>query len=749
VSAYAVAEPVAAKRCACGGVIGADGMCAKCRAKRLALRRRSAGPAPRSAPSIVHEVLRSGGQPLDPGARGAAEARLGHDFGRVRVHTDERAAESAAAVRATAYSVGDHIVFGRAAYAPATPSGRALLRHELVHTLQHDGSAAIPDRLPIGAVDDEAEHEADRLATGPVQPRDVAVRRRPAALRRRWTTAQRIDESRAASLPDEHRGSETVRIHVTRTLVPCPCSRVLDTREGVFYNPDLDNLAIAYRHCRGGRTVDVYGRLEQVGSSFLSGTAPTAGTGTAAIDVNVVGRVVSGRVVVEALGTQVGGAGIGGHAQIVFQGGEWRVFLEPQFIQRLASAGGTTAQELEVSLGGRVGRASGRVDMRNLLDPAQRSIGGAACLEVTSGTNLCLFPQSPAGGGFQITGGIQGSIGGPEVRREECFQCLCPPPARVYSCIEDVLPRSETVTEDVQVQREEDLRYYFRLDRTDSSEESELRTASDTALGTAVSRLGAGGSAVFILGYASPEADERLHNQDLSQRRAEWLRATLASRVGASVALPEASGAGELLGRKPQPTPSSRLGEAIRPMGFRSAELLTPFLLGEEIPRAELREQFVSLFNTLDTPADRLALFGLTPDDPIAPGVLRAVDEFLRSRGGTRPWERIFRRLRYAVIRVRRTVTEPHERTIEHQGSSDRLPDSECRPYSREAERANLFGPVDPAASRPTATASEREGDCPSGPAPADTQRGCDYRLPASARLSPTAPDVAPQRLGP
>src|SRR5262249_16659575 len=59
-------------------------------------------------------------QPLDPTTRGFMESRFGHDFSQVRVHTDARALESADALRARAYTVGDDIVFSRGAYAPGT-----------------------------------------------------------------------------------------------------------------------------------------------------------------------------------------------------------------------------------------------------------------------------------------------------------------------------------------------------------------------------------------------------------------------------------------------------------------------------------------------------------------------------------------------------------------------------------------------------------------------------------------------------
>ena len=47
------------------------------------------------APSLVSDVIASPGRPLDASTRSLMEPRLGHDFSQVRVHTDDRAAESA------------------------------------------------------------------------------------------------------------------------------------------------------------------------------------------------------------------------------------------------------------------------------------------------------------------------------------------------------------------------------------------------------------------------------------------------------------------------------------------------------------------------------------------------------------------------------------------------------------------------------------------------------------------------------
>src|SRR5438270_12298562 len=64
----------------------------------------------REAPPLVHEALRAPGQPLDAPTRSSFEHRFGGDLGRVRVHADSLAGQSAQAVAARAYTVGRHIV---------------------------------------------------------------------------------------------------------------------------------------------------------------------------------------------------------------------------------------------------------------------------------------------------------------------------------------------------------------------------------------------------------------------------------------------------------------------------------------------------------------------------------------------------------------------------------------------------------------------------------------------------------------
>lgn len=95
-------------------------------------------PDDRDIWAVVRPVLASPGEPLPPAVRSAA----GHDFARVRVHTDELAASSARALDAAAYTVGDHIAFDAGQYRPATRLGRALLAHELAH-VEEDGPLAV------------------------------------------------------------------------------------------------------------------------------------------------------------------------------------------------------------------------------------------------------------------------------------------------------------------------------------------------------------------------------------------------------------------------------------------------------------------------------------------------------------------------------------------------------------------------------------------------------------------------------
>jgi hypothetical protein len=99
-----------------------------------------------NAPRIVHEVLRSPGQPIDDPTRRFMETRFGRDFGDIRIHTDAHSEESARAVNAHAYTVGQNMVFGAGKYSPQTFEGKKLLAHELSHAIQQAQDAREIDR---------------------------------------------------------------------------------------------------------------------------------------------------------------------------------------------------------------------------------------------------------------------------------------------------------------------------------------------------------------------------------------------------------------------------------------------------------------------------------------------------------------------------------------------------------------------------------------------------------------------------
>ncbi len=150
------------RKCSCGG----SGSCEECQKKKLQ-RSATTSAATGFAPPMVHDVLRSSGQPLDSATRSFFEPRFGYDFSAVRVHTGARAAESARAVNAAAYTVGNHMVLGASENA-SSPANQRLWAHELAHVLQHrsggGGDGSSTTALSISQPGDPGEHQADRIA---------------------------------------------------------------------------------------------------------------------------------------------------------------------------------------------------------------------------------------------------------------------------------------------------------------------------------------------------------------------------------------------------------------------------------------------------------------------------------------------------------------------------------------------------------------------------------------------------------
>jgi len=119
--------------CACGG------SCPRCTGLPVSQR----GDAlEREADQKADHVLRN----VDPQSLSAKQtpqqitqlfgSYLNTDFSDVRLHTNDRAAASAKALGARAFTVGSEITFGRGQFAPHTAEGRKLLAHEFAHVVQ-------------------------------------------------------------------------------------------------------------------------------------------------------------------------------------------------------------------------------------------------------------------------------------------------------------------------------------------------------------------------------------------------------------------------------------------------------------------------------------------------------------------------------------------------------------------------------------------------------------------------------------
>ena len=135
-------------------------------------RRKRKEKAAKSRTPEPKNIVSGAGQPLDPGLRRELEEQLGHDLGRVRLHTGRDAGQLTELLGADAVAVGQDVFFREGAFRPGTDEGRRLLTHELQHTVQnpHGLGALRAGRelgavsLPQQAVEREAEQTAQQLA---------------------------------------------------------------------------------------------------------------------------------------------------------------------------------------------------------------------------------------------------------------------------------------------------------------------------------------------------------------------------------------------------------------------------------------------------------------------------------------------------------------------------------------------------------------------------------------------------------
>ena len=136
--------------CKCASCAPGAAPCSKCAGDEedLPIHRQANGADGSEADNFLSGM--GPGQPLDSATRSFFEPRFGRDFSDVRTHTDSHAAQSARAINARAFALGDDIVFNSAQFNPGSQSGRQLLAHELVHVSQQGNPRAgsILSRMP-------------------------------------------------------------------------------------------------------------------------------------------------------------------------------------------------------------------------------------------------------------------------------------------------------------------------------------------------------------------------------------------------------------------------------------------------------------------------------------------------------------------------------------------------------------------------------------------------------------------------
>ena len=167
-------ENMSVARCACG----CGGTCEDSVARAAAPGGGSAGRVCPRRRLLCGGARRRG---LEGRTRSRMERSFGRDFGGVRVHTDADAANSAKALSARAYTVGDHIVFGAGQYAPHHRDGQRLIAHELTHTVQQRDRRHVQRAGTVSQPGDAHEREAVSVANAVVAGFNVAPARTPPA----------------------------------------------------------------------------------------------------------------------------------------------------------------------------------------------------------------------------------------------------------------------------------------------------------------------------------------------------------------------------------------------------------------------------------------------------------------------------------------------------------------------------------------------------------------------------------------
>jgi hypothetical protein len=531
----------------------ADEECAECRQARLQRAAATTAAPPEYLPSIVGIAAGGPGRPLDSTTRGYMEARFGHDFGRVRLHTDATSGLAAQAVGARAYTVGQDIYFGPGSFDPAGTAGRRLLAHELTHTIQQ-GDAGGPVMLAgaIDAPDAPLEREAEAAAASALAGAVIPAQHVTAAPRPQLAADPFGPETR----PRDVNGKS---YKITRTLERRKCHSVAKTQTEfqVLYPDEQTNaFGVRWRVCKGEKLLALdaslnYDRLRQLAETLQTGVAPGAIRPS-----------------------------LGGEAGVKIQlGPNFSSELRARTEQGLTSAGPRdwdfranlriTPDAFSLEVGGGVSQTgptttetvTGRADVGDFqpeitvthVEPgpaggSSTTVSGRVSWRRGGGRVGPNISASTAGGGTVMFGfGTIEPI--PREKAPDCYACECPPPLPKFEC---VVVSSPTPPEPKLAERQVKRLHYAWW----KAEPENPKIYADEVQAI-IDVISTGYSVESIVGYASPEGKSEGEylskrgptNRLLSLNRAEAARTAILKKLAgghlASVVLPAAIGQGE------------------------------------------------------------------------------------------------------------------------------------------------------------------------------------------------------------
>ncbi|RNG19600.1 eCIS core domain-containing protein [Streptomyces botrytidirepellens] len=255
------------------------------RAAQSAKRRKRKERTAKARTPEPKDIVSGAGQPLDASVRRELEEQLGHDFSRVRLHTDRDAGHLTEMLGADAVAVGQDIFFREGTYAPGTAEGQRLLAHELLHTVQNPyGSGPLAAGRDLGAVSlpqEAAEQEAESTARRLMRQEATAEDPRPVEVEKgevtpAWMRYATVDADRMRAEKLDPAGLvERLVGGVLRSLRGDPADASQRVRTELarmapeLQDSVLDRLEVRLSSPEYGRLLDLVDEVEQGGPQLL------------------------------------------------------------------------------------------------------------------------------------------------------------------------------------------------------------------------------------------------------------------------------------------------------------------------------------------------------------------------------------------------------------------------------------------------------------------------------------------------